>query len=328
MRVTLVGMFLGALTAAFVASSALSEPVEFRLRSGELVVKGDLLSTDGNSAMVASPSFGVIMLEPKRFDCTGPGCGQLVPDDAFAIHGSNTIGEALTPALIRGYAAQRQIRVETRVGAKAEELGIDFLAADGKRLGAADLRSHGSGTAFPALANGTADIGASSRPIKAEEAKILSDAGVSARANVLALDGILLFVSPTNPVGELTLDQISKIFAGQITDWSQVGRAPGEIKLYARDAKSGTYDTFNTLVLTPAKLKLSEKASRLEILRRAVGQRRARSERHRLRWVRLCAQCQTDRYPQHMRHKLRTERIQCEDRGVRSRPPSLFVQLR
>ena len=56
MRVTLAGMFLGLLTAAFIASAALSEPVEFRLRSGELVVKGDLLHGwqfgDGHFAVV------------------------------------------------------------------------------------------------------------------------------------------------------------------------------------------------------------------------------------------------------------------------------------
>lgn len=264
MRVTLIGMLLGLLAAALVASAAMSEPVELRLRAGDLVVKGDLVTTDGNSAIVASPAFGIIMIEPKHFDCSGAGCAKLAPAGAFGIHGSNTIGEALTPALIQAYAAEKQMRVEKRLGGSAEEVGIDLLSADGRTVAAIDLRSHGSGTSFPALANGAAEIGASSRPIKADEAKTLSGAGLSPQAHVLALDGILVFVSPSNPVSELTLEQIAKIFAGEITDWAQLGRAPGEIKLYARDGKSGTYDTFDTLVLKPAKLKLSEKASRFE----------------------------------------------------------------
>jgi phosphate transport system substrate-binding protein len=257
-------MSLGLLAAALVASAALSEPVELRLRTGGMVVKGDLLNTDGNSAIISSPEFGVMMVEPKHFDCSGPGCTKLTPTSAFGIHGSNTIGEALTPALIQAYATQKQLRIEKRVGGSAEEVGFDFVEADGRKTAAIDLRSHGSGTSFPALANGAAEIGASSRPMKADEAKTLADAGLVPQAHVVALDGILVFVSPSNPIGELTLDQIAKIFAGEITDWAQLGRAPGEIKLYARDSKSGTYDTFNSLVLSPAKLKLSPKASLFE----------------------------------------------------------------
>ena len=249
MRVTLIGMSLGLLTATLVTSAAMSEPIELRLRGGNLVVKGDLMTTDGNSAIVSSPVFGIMMIEPKNFDCSGAGCARLVPSGAFSIQGSNTIGEALAPAFIQAYATEKQMRVEKRVGGSAEEIGFDLQATDGKMVAAIDLRSYGSGTSFPALASGAAEIGASSRPMKADEAKILSDAGLAPQAHVLALDGLVVFVSPSNPVSELTLEQIAKIFAGQITDWAQLGRAPGEIKLYARDGKSGTYDTFDTLLV-------------------------------------------------------------------------------
>jgi phosphate transport system substrate-binding protein len=134
----------------------------------------------------------------------------------------------------------------------------------GGKIGAIDLRSHGSGTAFPALAKGEAQIGASSRPIKPEEEKLLTDAGLGIDAHVLALDGILVLVSPDNPVGELTLDQIAGIFSGQITDWSQVGAPPGPIAVFARDEKSGTTDTFKSLVLQPRNLQFASSATRME----------------------------------------------------------------
>ena len=71
-------------------------------------------------------------------------------------------------------------------------------------------------------------------------------------------------VSPQNPVKALDLDEIAKIFAGTIKDWSEVGGNPGKIKLYARDAKSGTFDTFDNLVLKPRNMKISAEAQRFE----------------------------------------------------------------
>ena len=268
MRVCASAILLGLSAAIVIPTPAISEPVELRLPGEDFVVKGDLVSTDGNAAIISSPKFGIIMVEPSRYICSGPGCAKIQAQgqtaDSVSIQGSNTIGEALTPALIEAYAAETQMRVEKQIGASAEEVGIELKDAAGQKLAKIDLRSHGSGTAFPALAKGEAQIGASSRPIKPEEAKSITDAGFAVQPHVLALDGILVLVSPNNPVNQLSLEQIAKIFAGELTDWAQVGGTPGEIKLYARDGKSGTYDTFDTLVLKPANVKISQKASRLE----------------------------------------------------------------
>jgi len=154
--------------------------------------------------------------------------------------------------------------VEKRVGASTEEIGLNLVSGEGARVASIDLRSHGSGTAFPALANGTAEIGASSRPIKPEEEKTLIDSGLGVNAHVFALDGILVLVSPDNPINDLTLDQIADIFSGQITDWSQLGAPAGPIAVYARDEKSGTTDTFKSLVLQPRNANFAASATRKE----------------------------------------------------------------
>jgi len=72
------------------------------------------------------------------------------------------------------------------------------------------------------------------RPIKDEEYKALTGAGLTVNAYVLALDGMPVIVSPNNPVSELTLEQIAKIFAGEIMDWLEVGGPPGAINLRLR----------------------------------------------------------------------------------------------
>jgi phosphate transport system substrate-binding protein len=257
----------GALIAGLIlggAAVAHADAVTLKVKDGSFEISGDLVSTDGKTIALNSPTAGLIVLEARRFDCVGEGCKALASNDNFSIQGSNTIGAALMPALVESFATSQNLRVEKRVGASAEEVGMDLLDPSGGKVGAVDLRSHGSGTAFPALAKGEAEIGASSRPIKPEEEKLLTDAGLGIDAHVLALDGILVLVSPDNPVGELTLDQIGGIFSGQITDWSQVGAPPGPITVFARDEKSGTTDTFKSLVLQPRNLQFAPSATRME----------------------------------------------------------------
>jgi phosphate transport system substrate-binding protein len=123
--------------------------------------------------------------------------GRISRSDGISVQGSNTIGAALMPALVEAYAGSQNLRVEKRVGATPEEIGLGLLDGTGQKAVAIDLRSQGSGTAFPALAKGTAEIGASSRPIKREEEKMLVDAGFLVDAHVLALDDILVLVRPT-----------------------------------------------------------------------------------------------------------------------------------
>ncbi|MDO6806331.1 substrate-binding domain-containing protein, partial [Wenyingzhuangia sp. 1_MG-2023] len=61
--------------------------------------------------------------------------------------------------------------------------------------------------------------------------------------------GLAIVVHPSNPVSELSVDEISEIFSGGYTDWSQVGGRPGAIHVYARDENSGTWDSFKSMVL-------------------------------------------------------------------------------
>ena len=253
---------------------AFSEPVEMRLRGGDLVIKGDLASVRGNAGLITSPDFGAIMLEIDRFDCQGPGCIVLgqpetsaalprqIPGATFGIRGSNTVGEALSPALIEAYAKNNGYLAEKRVGASAEEIEMELFDQNRKRLVLIDAQSHGSGTSATNLLSGAAEIGASSRLIKDTELKALNDAGLTVNEHVLALDGMPVIVSPSNPVEQLTLEQIAKIFAGEIADWSEVGGTPGAITIYARDDKSGTSDTFASLVLDPFDLELASNANR------------------------------------------------------------------
>jgi phosphate transport system substrate-binding protein len=125
-----------------------------------------------------------------------------------------------------------------------------------------DLKRYGTPTAFTALENGSAQIGMASRPINDEEATRLIRAGTPnirspQQEHVLGLDGLVVIVAQDNPAVSLSIDNIAKIFAGEITDWQQVGLPPGKIDVYSASRKSGTYTTFDALVMQPHKLALA-----------------------------------------------------------------------
>ena len=100
----------------------------------------------------------------------------------------------------------------------------------------------GSGAGIEAVNNGTADIGNSSRNLKDEE----KEAG--AVENVVAIDGIAVCVDPANTVTGLTKDQLTNIYNGTITNWSEVGGEDAPIIVVGREAGSGTRGAFEELL--------------------------------------------------------------------------------
>lgn len=104
----------------------------------------------------------------------------------------------------------------------------------------------GSGAGIQAVSEGRCDIGLSSRALKDDEKNGLNE-------TVVAIDGIAVIVNPANKTEDLTLEQIAKIYTGEITDWSEVGAEAGPIVLIGREAASGTRDGFESITGTAEK---------------------------------------------------------------------------
>ena len=102
----------------------------------------------------------------------------------------------------------------------------------------------GSGSGITAVSEGRCDIGLSSRALKDDE-----KAG-GLKETILALDGIAIIVNPANPVNDLDIETIGKIYKGEITNWKDVGGNDAEIVLIGREAGSGTRDGFETITDT------------------------------------------------------------------------------
>ncbi|MCE9646637.1 MAG: phosphate ABC transporter substrate-binding protein [Chloroflexi bacterium] len=107
----------------------------------------------------------------------------------------------------------------------------------------------GSGTGIAALINGTVDIANASRKIKSEEIDEANSKGIDPVEHIIARDAIAVIVNPENPVHELTLQQISDIYSGKITNWSEVGGQDRPIVKLSRETNSGTHVYFLETVL-------------------------------------------------------------------------------
>ena len=128
----------------------------------------------------------------------------------------------------------------------------EFMAANPKVNIA--ISGPGSGAGIAALIDSTTDICQSSRPIKATEIEQAQAKGVNPFEIVVASDGLAVVVNPANPVSELTIAQLSAIYTGKVTNWSEVGGNDAPILALARDTNSGTHVFFKEHVVQMAEL--------------------------------------------------------------------------
>lgn len=113
----------------------------------------------------------------------------------------------------------------------------------------ATISESGSGNGVKSLINGACDIANMSRFMKDSEFKTCVEKGILPVAHVVAFDGLAVVVNPANKVSTLTDAQIADIYTGKITNWKQLGGDDAEIVVISRDTNSGTYETFNELIL-------------------------------------------------------------------------------
>lgn len=186
---------------------------------------------------------------------------------ALRIQGSNTMDAALGPALVEGLLEEQGLHsVHREPATQPNEQQVLGTTAEGQTV-RVTVAAHGSSTGFAALKAGTADLAAASRPIKDSEVVELDNLGDlrSAEAEqVIAIDGVAVIVHPGNPLAQLDTGQLAQVFAGDITTWDELGAGKGPIHLYARDDRSGTFETFKELILSPRGKRLANSAKRFE----------------------------------------------------------------
>lgn len=152
------------------------------------------------------------------------------------------LAAAMTAAMV-GCAGKNEEKVATD-GSTAMEKVIGALGEAFMEEYDVDFTYNptGSGTGITAVKDGLCDIGLSSRELKEEEL----ESGLN--ATVLAYDGIAVIVNKDNPIIDLDVDTVKKIYTKEITNWSEIGGRDEEIVLIGREAGSGTRDGFESII--------------------------------------------------------------------------------
>ena len=164
------------------------------------------------------------------------GCSRTAADS-----GSGSVGNSGTAKLTGTVATDGSTSMEKVIGALGEAFenqnsGVTFT-----------YNPTGSGSGIQAVQEGRCDIGLSSRNLKEEEA------ASGLKATVLAYDGIAVIVNPENPVADLDVETIGKLYTGEITNWKDVGGNDAPVVLIGREAGSGTRDGFESITGTAEK---------------------------------------------------------------------------
>ena len=225
-------------------------------------LRGNLVDFDGATYTIETV-LGVIDVDALQVTCEGAACPEDILFDAkFGIYGANTIGEQLMPALIEGYADSMDADMVTEVGQSANSRMLRIVNADGREMAAIDLQSSGSDSAYPALGNKAAEIGMASRRARDADIATLNQGGIpelrdTENEHILALDGLAVLTHPSNPISSISIEELALIYSGEVSNWSQIGGQDAPINLHALEDNSGTFQTFNSLVLAPYDLPLA-----------------------------------------------------------------------
>lgn len=116
------------------------------------------------------------------------------------------------------------------------------------------LSGGGSGEGIKALIDKSTNIANSSREIKDKEVELAKSKGIHPYTTIVAIDAITPIVNPKNKVRNLTIDQLSQIYQGKITNWKDVGGDNLQIVVISRDSSSGTFEAWGEMVLNKAKV--------------------------------------------------------------------------
>jgi phosphate transport system substrate-binding protein len=252
---------------AVVASAAMAETVTLKSYDGNVALTGDLVRFENNTYFL-STLIGEIAVNASQVSCDGQACPEIALGSEFSIAGSDTIAASLMPALLLGFADRIEADVVQSRGAVEGAMSMQMLGAGGDELAKIELASTGSSEGLDALRANSAAIAMSSRAMRDAEVDGFESAGFPGmttpqREQVLALDGLVVITSPSNPIASLSIPEIADIFSGAITNWNEVGGLDLPIVVMARNDGSGTLAELESQVLRPNGVRLTPAARRI-----------------------------------------------------------------
>ena len=240
-----------ALASAFLAPSAsLAQDVTLVSTDGTINVTGQFISFE-NDTYVLRTALGDLRIAASSVICEGAACPTFETASAdVTITGSEAIGLGMMPLLMTGYAASLDADAEINNTAAGESIAT--LIDDGgfgDEIGSYLVSSTNNAQAFQSLLDGDAMIGMSSRRITIDEARALRGDGAGSMVSpsqerIVAVDSMVVVTHDSNPVQQLSQEQLAGIFSGEITNWTEVGGADRPINVISYEEGTANYDYF------------------------------------------------------------------------------------
>lgn len=274
---SLIGLALNSATAH-------AAEVTLQMKGGGFTVQGELKAYDGTKYVIESKVLGNMTLDAARFDCVGAGCPSApliaAPAGAVAVArggnlgtttwmGGSAQGTAVMPKLVQAYASSIGATVVRSVGADPKNLEFKITDAGGRELGNFLVARQGVPAGLDGIEKKAVEVVWSARPITPEEQAKAQKAGLGnlrapGNEHVYALNAMTVLISPENPAVSMSIDNLAKIYAGQIKDWSELGLPAGKINVYAMVQSSGYWGAFEDMVMKPRSLQASPDIIRID----------------------------------------------------------------
>ncbi|WP_296424708.1 phosphate ABC transporter substrate-binding/OmpA family protein [Yoonia sp.] len=250
------------------AAPSFAEEVTLRSLDGSNTLKGDFVSYDGATYTIRT-LVGEFQVDGFQVTCSGAACPTIdVASEAFTIAGSSKLVGRVFSDLIFEFSSDIGGGAATLAG-DARRPTIQIQDEAERDLAQITLDPVGSKLGIASVVAGDAKLAVATRSVTADEVALFAGAGLgdptsALQEKIFALDGLVAITSQTNPIRAISEENLASIFAGKITNWSEIGGPSAAINLYFRTPDSGTAAVFNDLVMVPAGAALSSGARFVE----------------------------------------------------------------
>lgn len=241
---------------SFFATQAVGQDVTLSSRDGGIEVSGTLIGYDGEFYRIRS-EYGDLTLDGTGVMCNGPGCPDLSTYIArVSFSGSDLMGQRLMPLLLDAFARDAGYDLEPKSEGDAR---VFVISEQGKDRVVAEFRieSVTNSEGFAHLVAGSTDIAMSTRAVLPNEVAFAVEAGLGnldspQQSKVVALDAIVPVVSGRNPMRHISVEQLSAIFRGDVSDWGDLSGVDAPIYPHIQRGDVAAYLNFLERVLLPA----------------------------------------------------------------------------
>ncbi|SHG67654.1 phosphate ABC transporter substrate-binding/OmpA family protein [Marivita hallyeonensis] len=252
-------------SASLVPTVASAGEVALKSADGTVNLTGEFVEFTDDYYVIRT-ALGELRISAARVRCEGDACPTFDTESAdLQFAGSDAMGVGLMPLLLSGYASYLDAEASIVETAQEGQLLADFISDGGfgDEIGSYLVTATSTDDAFSALMSGEAQIGMASRRIVPDEARALKAEGAGNmidpnQEHIIAVDSVVVITHPSNPVSQITMEQMREIYAGRISNWSELGGEDMPIQVISRAKDSGARATFEASIFEDLEVVHSE----------------------------------------------------------------------